>query len=238
MVRNGHLVHLVKNNDWVRRTATLDGLDNSARHCANVCSAVSANLALVVQTTQRNTAKLSAQRSCYALTERGLTNSRRAIEAENWRFQIALELDYGKVLENTVLNLLKTKVVGIELLACAVEVKVVLGNLVPRKVEHQVEVGHLYRVLGNCRVEALELCNLLVKNLCNLLFPHLLLCCLAELLNIAVYIVTQLLLNGLHLLLEVVVALLLVNLGLNLLLNLLLELEKLLLADKNLKELA
>ena len=199
---------------------------------------MSANLALVVQATQRYTAKLTAQGSGYALTQRGLTNSRRAIEAEDWRFQIALELDYSQVLENTVLNLLKAEVVGIELLACAVEVKVVLGNLVPRKVEHQVEIGHLYRVLRNRRVEALELCNLLVKNLCNLPLPNLLLGSLAELLHVAIYIVAQLLLNGLHLLLEVVVALLLVNLGLHLLLNLLLEFKELLLTNENLKELA
>ena len=199
---------------------------------------MSANLALVVQATQRNTAKLTAQGSGYALTERGLTHSRRAIEAEDWRLQIALELDYSQVLKNTVLNLLKAEVVGIELLACAVEVKVVLGNLVPRKVEHQVEIGHLYRVLRNCRVEALELCNLLLENLCNLPLPNLLLGSLAEFLHVAVYIVAQLLLNGLHLLLEVVVALLLVNLGLHLLLNLLLELKELLLTNENLKELA
>ena len=129
------------------------------------------------------------------------------------------------MLKNTVLHLLKAKVVGIQLLACAVEVKVVLGNLIPRQVKHQVEVGHLYRVLSNSRIQSLKLCNLLLENLGNLSLPNLLLGCLAELLYIAIYIITQLLLNGLHLLLEVVVALLLVNLNLHLLLNLLLKLK-------------
>ena len=47
-----HLVNLVQYEYGVRRTSFLNVLDDTARHSTNVCTTVSANLSLVVQTTQ------------------------------------------------------------------------------------------------------------------------------------------------------------------------------------------
>ena len=199
---------------------------------------MSANLRLVVQTTQGDATELATKSRSYRFTQRSLTNSRRAVETEDWRLQIALQLDYGEVLQDAVLDLLQTEVVRVELLASALEVEVILGHLIPRQVDHQLQVGHLYRVLGNSRVEALHLCELLLEELGSSLTPLLLCRCIAQTFDVAIFILAQLLLNGAHLLLQVVVALLLVYFCLNLILDVLLNLEQLLLADKNLEQLA
>ena len=102
-----------------------------------------------MQSSEGYSAKFPTQSGRHTLTERCFTYSWRTIEAENWGLKVALELYYREVLKNAVLNLLKTKVVGIKLLACTIKVEIVLCNLIPRQVKHKVEVGNLYRVLSN-----------------------------------------------------------------------------------------
>ena len=47
-----YLVDFIENEDGVAGTCLLDVLDDTARHSADVGTAVSANLGLVVQTTE------------------------------------------------------------------------------------------------------------------------------------------------------------------------------------------
>ena len=82
VVRGRHLVDLVEDNDGIRRTATTDGLDNPARHRADVGAAVSADFRLVVQTAQRNAAELAVQGGGHRLAQRGLAHTRRAVQTE------------------------------------------------------------------------------------------------------------------------------------------------------------
>ena len=49
-----HLVYLVENEHGVRRTGTLNALDDAAGHGADVGAAVTADLRLVVKTAQRH----------------------------------------------------------------------------------------------------------------------------------------------------------------------------------------
>ena len=117
MVADRNLIHLVEDNYRIGRTATLDGLDYATRHCADVCTAVSANLRLVVQATERYATKFAAESRCDRLTERCLTHSRRAIQTENWRFEVTLQLDDCQMFQNALFDLIQTEVVGIQLFA-------------------------------------------------------------------------------------------------------------------------
>ena len=122
--------------------------------------------------------------------------------------------------------------VAVELFAGALEVEIVLGRVVPRQFEQQLQIGHLHRILGYGGVQPLDFLQLLLEGLADLLGPVLLLGLLAHLLDVGVGAVAQLVLNRAHLLLEVVVALLLVDLLLHALLNLAFQLGQLLLADQ------
>ena len=104
VVGYGYLVHLVEDDDRIRRAAALDRLDDAAGHGAYVCAAVSPDLGLVVQTAQRNAAELAAERSGDRLAQRRLAHARRAVEAENRRFEVAFEFDDGQMLHQSLLT--------------------------------------------------------------------------------------------------------------------------------------
>ena len=238
VVRNRNLVHLVEDDDRIGRPAPLDGLDDAARHGADVGAAVSADLRLVVQTAQRDAAEFAAQRRGDRLAQRRLAHARRAVEAQDRGLEVAFELDDGQVFEQPVLHLLQSEVVVVEPRAGRLQIEIILRNFVPRQVEHQLQVGHLHRIFRHGGVEPLDLRKLLFEGLGHLLRPVLLGRLFAHLLDVGVLAVAQLVLYGAHLLLQIVVALLLVDLLLHALLNLALQLGELLLADQNLQQFA
>ena len=112
------------------------------------------------------------------------------------------------MLEDAVLDLLQAVVVIIEFLLYLFEIKVVFGIGVPRQVEHIVEVGVLYRVVGRLGVEAFQFAQLFFELFLYVLVPFHLVASLLQLLNV-VDIGTQFFLDGTYLLLQEVVALLL-----------------------------
>ena len=174
----------------------------------------------------------------HRLAQRGLAHARRAVEAEDRRLEVALELDDSQMLQNTLLHLVQTEMVAVELFTGALEVEVVLGRVVPRQFEQQLQIGHLHRILGYGGVQPLDFLQLLLEGLADLLGPVLLGRLLAQSLQLAVGTFAQLVLNRAHLLLQVVIALLLVDLLLDTALDLVLQLDELLLAHQNLQQLA
>ena len=113
-------------------------------------------------------------------------------------------------------------------LAGLVEVEVVFAVFVPRQVHKQLQVVELYGVVGGHRVGALQFLQLLLEDFCRLLVPFLF---RAALLEGEVILLgrgaAQLLLDGLHLLVEEVLTLLAVEFVLGLVLNLVLEFHQL-----------
>ena len=86
-----HLVNLVEDEDGVRAACLLNVLDDAARHGTNVGATVSANLGLVVQTTQRDAHIFTLQGVGNRLAQRGLTHAWRAIETEDRTLQVATQ---------------------------------------------------------------------------------------------------------------------------------------------------
>ena len=128
--------------------------------------------------------------------------------------------------------------VGVEPLARGLQIEVVARHVVPRQFEQQLQIGHLHRIFGHGRVEPLEFLHLLFERLAHLLGPVFLPGLLAQLLDVGIGAVAQLVLDGAHLLLQVVVALLLVDLLLHALLDLVLQFGELLLSDQDLQQFA
>ena len=142
------------------------------------------------------------------------------------------------MLQNAVLHLLESEVIAVQLFARGRKIEVVRCGFVPGQVEHQLQIGHQHGVLGHGRVEPFELLHLLFEVLGHGFGPLLLLGPFAQAVDLLVGVVAQLVLYGSHLLLQVVVALLLVDLLLHLLLDLVLEFGQLLVADQYLEQLA
>ena len=238
VIAYGHLVHLVEDDDRIGRPAAFDGLDDPARHRPDVGAAVTAYLGLVVQTAQRNTAELTSQRRRHGLAQRGLAYARRAVQTEDRGFQVAFQLDDGQMLQQTLFHFVQPEMVVVELLACAFQIEIILRHIVPGQLEHQLQIGNLHRIFGHGGIEPFELGDLLLEKFGHLLGPVLLGRLLAQSLQLAVGTFAQLVLNRAHLLLQVVIALLLVDLLLDTALDLVLQLDELLLAHQNLQQLA
>ena len=64
-------------------TSSLQALDDSTRHCANVCASMAANFGIIANSTKADSRKFSSQGSGNTLTERSFTHSRRADKQED-----------------------------------------------------------------------------------------------------------------------------------------------------------
>ena len=91
------LVDFVEDEYRVRRSSLLNRLDDTTGHRSHIGAAMSANLALVVQTTQAHTNILALHSGGNRLAQRCLAYARRAIEADDRTLQVATQLQHGHV---------------------------------------------------------------------------------------------------------------------------------------------
>ena len=150
----------------------------------------------------------------------------RATDLPSGRLHIALQLEHREVLDDAVLDGIEAIVVVVQHFLGMCEVQVVLAHLVPGEVEHEFQVVVLDAVVGGVGVVLLQFRELLVEGFGDGLGPFLLGGALAELLEFLGIVHAELLLDGAELVVEVVFALLLVDLALDLLVNLLLDLHQ------------
>ena len=212
VVADAQFVNLVEHEDGVGRLHLRQPLDDASGHGADVGAPVSADLRLIMYTAQRHTHVFALEGPGDGASERGLAHTRRAVEAEDGRLHVVLQLEHGQLFQDAFLHLLHPIVVLVEHLLGIHQVVVVAGIGVPGQGEHRVEVGELHAVVSNLRIHPLQLLQLLVEVCGRLLAPvH----TGGLLLQIDQYLVLltapQFVLDGLDLLLEEVFALLLVD---------------------------
>ena len=164
-----------------------------------------------MQTAQRHAHVLALQRVGNAFAQRGLTDSRRTVEAEDGRLQVAAQREHGYVLQDALLHLLHAVVVTVQYFLCPRQVHVVLGVFAPRQVYQGLQVSQLHVEVGRVLAHLVELLHLLVEELLHLFRPFLLAGFLQQFLFLGRVLVAHLCLQVLDLLLQEVVALLLVN---------------------------
>ena len=140
LVVTAELVHLVEQQQRIAALGLCDGGHDAARHRADVRLAVAADLSLVAHAAERQPRELAVQRLCNRDGDRRLANTRRADQAENLPRQLRCELPHGQRLQDTLLDLLESKVVGIENLPRRLHIQPFLRFLVPRQIEYRVEV--------------------------------------------------------------------------------------------------
>jgi hypothetical protein len=187
------------------------------------------NLRLVPHAAQRDAVKLPAQRASDRLSKRGLADARRTHEAEDRILAGLPDLLDGKVLEDPVLDLLEPLMILVEDRPRRGDIDIVRGLLLPRHRHEPVDVGPRHRVFRGCRRHLRQPVEL-AQSLGLGLFGHAgRVDLLAEGIDLlrAIVAVAQLLLDRLHLLAQVVLALRLRHLRLSFGLDLRAELEDL-----------
>jgi hypothetical protein len=171
--------------------------------------------------------------------QRGLADTRGSDQAQDRSARARHQRLDGEVLEDPLLDLLQTVVLGLQDLLGLVDVVAIVGLVVPRQRDHPVEVVAHHRRLGAHRRHLLQLLELLEAALLGLLAHLLLLDLLFELGELVLELVAlaaQLLLDGLHLFVEIELLLLLLHLLLDARAQLLLDLADLDLALHQLAE--
>ena len=172
---------------------------------------MSANLSLVVQTTQRNSYILTLQGIGYRLAQRCLSNSRRTIQTQDGRLQVTTQRQYGDILQDALLHLLHTIVVAVQNLLGTLQVEVVLRIFTPRQPHQRLQIGQLNVEVGRVLVHLIQLLQFLIEVLLYLLRPQLFLGLLQQVLLLGRTLVAHLGLQVLDLLLQEVVTLLFVD---------------------------
>ncbi len=176
---------------------------------------------------ERHADELTAGRLGDRLAERGLADAGRADEAQDRPLQLVRPALHRQVLDDAVLDLVETEVIGVEHFLSEIQVVLDLRLLAPRDRQQPVEVVAHHRRLGRHRAHLAQLLQLVGGLFTGLLRQLDARDALLELLELvlAVFRVAELLLNGLHLLVQVVLALRLLHLALDARADALLDLE-------------
>jgi hypothetical protein len=169
----------------------------------------------------------AARRPGNGPAQRGLADARRTHEAQDRPTQFLHALLNGKVLEDPLLDSLEPVVIGLEDVFGLLQIVAHPAALLPGHRKHPVQVVSNHRRFGRHRRHHLELVEFALRLLERLLgHPGLfdLLLEVAEIISGFIQI-TQFFLDGLHLFVEVILALALLHLGLDPATDALFELE-------------
>ncbi len=188
---------------------------------------MAANLGLVVHAAQRDAHEAPAQGAGDRLPQGGLAHPRRAHEAEDRSFQIALQLEHGQVLEDALLDFLQVVVVLVQDLLGALDIHLAGAFLLPGQRHQPLQVGAGHGVFRGRLRDALQALQLPQGLFLHFLRHPGLLDLLPQLIDLALALVdfAQLLLDGLQLLAQHVLPLRLAELLLHVGLDLLAELK-------------
>ena len=113
------------------------------------------DLRFIAEPTEGHTHILSLQGPGHRFSKRGLAHTWGPVQTEDGRFHIALQLQYSEVFEDALLDLLQPKMVLVQDLPGALQIEVVLGNLVPGKIEQEFEIIALNRILRHLWIQSL-----------------------------------------------------------------------------------
>ncbi|EGE55682.1 hypothetical protein RHECNPAF_890098 [Rhizobium etli CNPAF512] len=211
------LVDLVEQEERVGLLGLLHRLDDLAGHRADIGAAVTADFGFVANAAKRHADILTAGRLGDRLGERGLADTRRADEAQDRALDLGGAGLHGQIFDDALLDLVETEVIGFEDLFGIVEIGLDLRLLAPRNAEQPVQIVAHDGGFGRHRAHLTQLLQLRIGLFTGLLgqfglgdalfqFAHLVAAFLA---------VAELLLDRLHLLIEVIFALGLFHLALD-----------------------
>ncbi len=214
------LVDLVEHEHRVRGPGPLQALDDPARERPDVGPPVAPDLGLVADAAEADPVELAAQRPGDRLAQRRLAHARWTVEQQDRRLHVALELEHGEVLQDPLLDVVEPVVVLVQDLLGAGDVELVLGRVAPGEVQDRLGVVPDDAVLGTGGVRPGQLGQLLLQRLDDRLGQVVALVgqLVPELVGVPARPLglAQLVLDGLELLAQEELPLLLVHVGLDL----------------------
>ena len=221
-----HLVDLVEQEQRVRGLRLAHRLDDLAGHRADIGPPMAADLGLVAHAAERHAHELAPGRLRDRLAERGLADAGRADQAQDRSGQLVGALLHREIFDDAFLDLLEAEMIGVEDLLGERQILLDLGLLVPRDRQQPVEIVAHDGGFRRHRRHLAQLLELVLRLLARFLRELGALDLLFEFgeFVLAVF-VAEFLLDRLHLLVEVVLALRLLHLALDARADALLDLQ-------------
>ena len=170
---------------------------------------MSADFGFIVHAAQRQPHELASQRAGNRLAQRRLAHARRSNEAQDRALHAGPQTAHRQVIENAVLHLLQIVVVGVEDFLRLRNVHFHAGRLLPRQDRQPLNVVARQRVVGSHGRHARQAAKFLQRLFLDIVGHSRRFDLLAQFLGVAggFILLAQLLLDGLHLLAQVVLAL-------------------------------
>src|SRR5690606_36973209 len=108
------LIDFIEHQHAIARARLVNGLNDVAGKCANVCTAMSTNLCLVMDAAQTQTRELAPGCLCNTLAQGCLAYARRADETQYWATAFGVELAYRQIFQDAPLDFLEPEMIGVE----------------------------------------------------------------------------------------------------------------------------
>ncbi|MNZ33443.1 hypothetical protein D3C78_507890 [compost metagenome] len=223
-----HLVDLVEQEQRVAHADLGHLLDQAARHGTDIGTAMATDLGFVTHATQGHAHELAVCGASDGLGQGSLADAGRADQAEHRALDLLHPLLHGEVFEDALLHLLQPVVIGVEDVLGLGQVQANLAFGLPRHIDQPIDVGTHHGRFGGHRRHLLELVQFGIGLGQGFLGQSGVVDTLLQLLDFVVALVdiTQFLLNGLHLLIQIVLTLAALHLLLDAAADALLDLQQ------------
>jgi hypothetical protein len=221
-----HLVDLIEQEQRIGTLRLLHRLDDLAGHRADVSAAMTADLSLITHTAKTHAHELAARGVGDRFAERRLAHAGWPDEAQDRPLELVGARLHREIFDDALFHLVEAVVFGIEDELSFVEVLLDLALDAPRNRKQPVEIIAHDGGFSRHRAHLLELLELGRGFVLGFLRKLGVFDFLLELGDVVAFLgVAQLLLNGLHLLIQIVLALSLFHLPLNARTDLALDLQ-------------
>ena len=209
-----HFVYFVQQENGVGAFGLADTLYNAPGHGADVSAAVAADFALVTYAAQRHAHKLAPDGPRNGLGQRRLAHARRPHKAQHRPAQAFGQLADGQVFQNAFFGFVQAEVVLVQNFLGRGNIQHVLRGDVPGHIHQPVQIGARHRGLRRERGHFLQAFHLFFSRffgggrqavLFNFGFYRVQL-------FLEIVLLAQFLLNGFHLLIQIIFFLVFLNL--------------------------
>ena len=131
----GQLVDLIQQQQGVTAPRPADTIDDTAGHSAHIGLPVTPDLGLIVDTAQRDPGQLPAGSTGHRHSDGGLAHTRWSHQTNHLSLELRCQLPHGQKLQDALLHLLKTIVVGVQRLPGRCHIGALPGMLVPGQIQ-------------------------------------------------------------------------------------------------------
>ena len=220
-------IDLVKEEHRIHGTGLFEARNDPARNGCYIGTPVTADLCFIPHAAQRHLHKLTPHCLGNGTNDRGLTHAGRARKAKDGALHVLLHAQHGKVFDDALLDLFHAIVILIQHLAGTLQIQLILGGFLPGQIQDPLDIGTGHVDLRDSRRHLGETVDFLLGLLAGFLIQRSLGQTLPEFFNLGAVLVAQFGLDGFDLLTQVVVLLVLLDLGLDAALHLLFHTSKL-----------